>query len=351
MRTEDRIHGKKGTLMFYGFELKKATAWGAWVGAFFLLLPLSTQAQFYGGGPGMMYGGGMYGGGMMGPGMMGGAGGQGPGVVVVKYGEKIYDAVFGDLVDYKLQYIQVPADQIGVNYFDDGTHGDEVAYDGIPSLIIINRDTYLGPFSIRYKIELQKILEIAEKMGPIEFYRLGIVTEDKESKVAKISDWNQNLKGVLDDLRARLAQFQGYNDDKYVKSIDPALFETMEGGFGVTSGMGPGGYLPDLPPPPGVPQPNVRTGLPENLGGGLEPAVPAAPRPAAEPGTQANSKNQPQSNTAIRDQSGNIIRVQPNAPAKNKSSSPQPAGRFNPVQRARDAASAVQGRNQSTGNR
>ena len=106
----------------------------------------AARAQGIGyGGMGMGYGGmGMgYGGmGMMGYGGMGMGPEGGPGATVtVKYGEKVYDAVFGDLIDYKVYFIQVPSDTIGVHYFDDGTHGDEVAFDGMPSNITINRET------------------------------------------------------------------------------------------------------------------------------------------------------------------------------------------------------------------
>lgn len=221
--------------------------------------PSTAYAQYgYGGGMGGMgggfgYGGG-FGGGFGGGGFGGGPDGPAQGATV-KYGEKIYCAVFGDLIDYKVYYIQVPATAIGVHYFDDGTMGDEVPYDGMFSNITINRDQYLGPFAIKYKNWLNKAVEKAEEMGALNFYNLGVVTEDPESEVTQLSEWRGSLDNQLIDVRATLAQFEGYDDETYIKAVDPALFESLEGFGGLNAGFGPGGLLPDLPPPPGLPQP------------------------------------------------------------------------------------------------
>jgi hypothetical protein len=90
-------------------------------------------------------------------------------------------------------------------------------------------------------------------MGALKFYNLNVVTEMASSKVTQLNEWERQLNDVLEGLRAHIAQFEGYNDEKYVKSIDPTIFEQMEG-FGAmdASAVGPGGYIdPDLPPPPG----------------------------------------------------------------------------------------------------
>lgn len=269
-------------------------------------------AQYGMGGMGGMGGygmGGMGGYGMGGPGGFGPGGAGGPqGAVTVKYGEKIYDAVFQDLIDYKSYYINVPPDQIGQNYFDDGTNGDEVAYDGLPSLIYINRDTYLGPFSIRYKKWLEQAIKNAERMGAVEFYDLAVASTDPESSVHKVSNWNEQLNSTLSDMRAALAQFEGYDDETYIKAVDPSLFESLEGFGGAGAGLGPGGMLPDMPPPPGLstPQDQLEEGQEEGVG-------PGAPGMGPGPGAGAGPEN---------------------------------TGRFNPVQNTQqtlDAAGALQG--------
>lgn len=270
----------------------------------------------YGGGMGMGYGGmGMgYGGMGMGMGPEGGPGAS----VTVKYGEKIYDAVFGDLVDYKVYFIQVPGDTIGVHYFDDGTHGDEVPFDGMPSNITINRDTYLGPFAIRYKTILKNAMEQAKEMGALEFYKLNVATENPDSIVTKLPDWEKQMKAeVLDTITARLNQFEGLDDNTYKKSIDPALFESMEGYGGLGGGgFGAGGMLPDMPPPPGLPNPmEMNFGQMEGT-------------PELE-GTMLGAPMQP-----------------PAGPGGNPQAGPPRAQRYNPVQNARDTVEAVNTLNQ-----
>lgn len=235
-------------------------------------LPAASQAQ-YGPGMGMGMGGmGAYGMGFPGYGGMGGMD-TGPGAfVTVKYGEKVYDAVFGDLIEARISYFQVAADNVGTNYFDDGTHGDEVPYDGMPSNIIINRDTYLGPFAIKYKKVLENAYATATKMGALQFFNLSVATKDADSKVTQLGDWERQMEEFLNEkVVSRLDQFKGYDDETYIKAIDPSLFESLEGYGGMSSGtFGPGSMFPDLPPPPGVANPyEMQFGNPREGAGSL----------------------------------------------------------------------------------
>lgn len=242
------------------------------VSAFVLLPTIGVSQGFggYGGGGGGGFGGyGGYGGGGYG-GFGGGGFGGNQGLVIVKYGEKVYDALYKDLVKYNVYYIQVPPDTIGVHYFDDGTHGDEVAFDGVPSLITVREDEFFGPFTIIYKKRLEKAIEVAEKMGASEFFNTFATSEQPNSKVPATETYKQrfgevfeNAKAFLDTYNAILAS--NSQAEKYVKSVDPTLIESLEGA-GALGGLG-GGFgggtviLPDLPIPPGMPAPNVRQGL------------------------------------------------------------------------------------------
>lgn len=225
-----------------------------------MLWPAVSAAQFYGGGgygfggPGMGMGMGFYGGGI-GGGIEGGPGA----FVTVKYGEKVYDAVYDDLIEYKVTFVQVPADTIGVHYFDDGSNGDEVAYDGMPSYIIINKDSYLGPFAIKYKNMLERAVNQAKELGAQNFYSLGVATKNENSQVTQLSDFEEQLEAFIQqNLNPLLSQFEGYDTDTYRKRIDPSLFDSLEGFGGAFGGggFGAGGVvLPGLPPPPGLPNP------------------------------------------------------------------------------------------------
>lgn len=257
--------------MMARFQLTKVSI-ALLIAAFtFALTPVSSYSQGYGGLGG--YGGGGFGGyGGGGYGGFGGAGGA-QGVVTVKYGEKIYDALYKDLVRYNVYYIQVPPDHIGVDYFDDGTHGDEVAYDGIPSLITIREDEFFGPFTIIYKKRIEKAIEVAEKMGPTTFFNTFASSEKPGSKLKTTSEYDQQFDEVFESARAFLDTYEAIlasnpQAEKYVKSVDPTLIESLEGAGalgGVGGGFGGGAFsLPDLPPAPGVPQFNIRQGLQSN---------------------------------------------------------------------------------------
>jgi hypothetical protein len=236
----------------------------------FALTPTFSHAQGlggYGGGGGL---GGYGGGGFGGYGGFGGAGGGNQGAVTVKYGEKIYDALYKDLIRYNVFYIQVSPDSVGVDYFDDGTHGDEVAYDGIPSLITIREDEFFGPFTIIYKKRLEKAIKVAEEMGATSFFSTFAASEQPGSSLKTTTEYTQQFDEVFESARAFLDTYEAIlasnpEAEKYVKSVDPTLIESLEGA-GALGGIGGGGFggavtLPDLPPPPGIPQFSIRQGL------------------------------------------------------------------------------------------
>lgn len=236
------------------------------------VMPSSVFAQGFGG-----YGGGGFGGygggggfGGYGGGFGGGGFGGNQGLVMVKYGEKVYDALYKDLVRYNVYYIQVPPDTVGVHYFDDGTHGDEVAYDGVPSLITVREDEFFGPFTIIYKKRIENAIKVAEEMGATDFFNTFAASEQPDSSVASTESYKQRFGEVFENARAFLDTYNAIlasnsEAEKYVKSVDPTLIESLEGA-GALGGLG-GGFgggsviLPDLPLPPGMPEPNVRAGL------------------------------------------------------------------------------------------
>lgn len=264
--------------------------------------------------------------------MYGEMGAQVPNFVYVREGEAIYCAVYGDLIDYNVYPKAVPMDEIEGNYYDDGTHGDEVPYDGIPSNIIENRDTYLGPFAIKYKNMLKKavtdtimsvmdrgafgllqrarkeaaaqrrdvmdvlgearrnaqdsdlirVIEQAQRLaqnqillellgeakdrrakiltktqGPLEFYRIPVAAENKESKLVSYESVNNNLTEKIEEWAdTLLAQFIGpdgepYDDETYRFRLDVTILQNQQGlglqGYGMGMyGGGPGGGPPGM---------------------------------------------------------------------------------------------------------
>ncbi len=237
----------------------------------------AARMGIYGGGPGAgMYAGG-YGMGSMGNlGGPGGVGGQ-QAAVLVKSGKIVYCAVFNDLLEYDVQFFRVGANQLE-NYYDDGTHGDEVANDGIASNIEIITDEYLGPFAIQYKERLELALErikidsngLEIQDWPLQFYGISVAevpitvksVMDKdvapeeeidgllpENRVPRYEFIQENLQEQIDDLQERLLtdfyrpDGSPYDEEKYRKNVDITRLEaSLEFGNELqTGGMGGGG--------------------------------------------------------------------------------------------------------------
>ncbi len=166
-----------------------------WITVAICILVVSVPAwgQYYGRGMGMgMYGGMMgmspYG---WGAGMYGGMGAQAPNMVVVKEGEAVYCAVYGDLIDYRVYTRYVPLDEVAGSFFDDGTHGDEVPGDGLPSNIVEHRDTYLGPFAIKYKNMIKKAI-IDAIIGVMDGGSFALVEKARAQALAENIDQLKN---------------------------------------------------------------------------------------------------------------------------------------------------------------
>jgi len=123
---------------------------------------------------------------------------------------------------------------------------------------------------------LENMMKQTKEMGPLLFYNLNVATKDPESKVEQFKDRNKQMESeVLEFIKGQLTQFEGYDDQKYIKAIDPTLFESLEGFGGFDTGFGAGGYLPDMPQPPGLPQPETM--------GQAQPEEPNANRPPSPP--------------------------------------------------------------------
>ena len=64
--------------------------------------------------------------------------------VKVIAGQRVYCLIFPDKMIDDARFFEVPESQIEGNYYDDGTHGDEIADDGIYTNIEVVRGRYLS---------------------------------------------------------------------------------------------------------------------------------------------------------------------------------------------------------------
>lgn len=89
----------------------------------------------------------------------------------VRGGQLVYCAHCGQLLKDTVAYMQVSAAQAR-DYYDDGTHGDVFPNDGVPTNIVEERNTYIGPYSYHSKMTYQEYIKRAREMGAREFYQV-----------------------------------------------------------------------------------------------------------------------------------------------------------------------------------
>lgn len=68
-----------------------------------------------------------------------------PPTILVKTGDRIFCAQCGRKLEDTVQFLEVTLEE-AVNYYDDGSHHDDVPRDGLPSNIREIRDEYIGPY-------------------------------------------------------------------------------------------------------------------------------------------------------------------------------------------------------------
>ncbi len=151
-----------------------------------------SSGYSYGYGPSYNYGYGGYGGGGYGGGGYGGGGQPATPTptpiptVKVLAGERVTDAVTGALLtDY--YYLDIQDTLLDGNYFDDGTHGDEQAGDGMYSNVKQRADV-MGPETHKYMARLLVALERSEELSPLDFFRMHVLTTETISEVGKLRE-------------------------------------------------------------------------------------------------------------------------------------------------------------------
>lgn len=189
-----------------------------------------------------------------------------PRLIKVRAGERIYCHVCGLLLQDAVEK-DVPEDQ-KAKYYDDGTHGDAEANDGIYSNIVERKDV-LGPVCNELLQRTVATIRNAEQLSPLEFYRLHATADDRLSMLPKSRD----------EERERDMRLKEWND-KFLRSYRKNPNDSTSEFYPVY--VPPPPELPKVPPPtapqPQQGQPGAPSAPPPNVGGyGGAPAPPAAP--------------------------------------------------------------------------
>lgn len=82
-------------------------------------------------------------------------------LILVWEGERIFCAHCGTLLRSTTQFQHVTMEQ-SVNYYDDGTHGDLIANDGLPSKVKDIDNDYIGPRCYQHMVYLEGLRERAQ---------------------------------------------------------------------------------------------------------------------------------------------------------------------------------------------
>jgi len=147
-------------------------------------------------------------------------------------GQRVFCALCGRKLDDTVTLYEVPVSEV-VNVFDDGTHNDDVAWDGVPSNIKDNREEFIGPYCNALKKRLisywDKIdqpdkwgyyseASMPERWAPVSFYELFASTVDRNSTVEPIQVWDKRMVGFREEFYDwAIKEYLGYevHEDRF----------------------------------------------------------------------------------------------------------------------------------------
>ncbi len=130
-------------------------------------------------------------------------------------GRKVKCAVCGRLLE-DVVYEEVP-ETMKDKFYDDGTHGDEVANDGTYTNIVEVNDV-IGPECRPLLFRLVNLLSGSDDLGPLGFFRLFVMTDEPVSTVPKSI-------GVEEDLDTKLESWAGVFLRMFRKNKDDVYSE------------------------------------------------------------------------------------------------------------------------------
>jgi len=148
--------------------------------------------------------------------------------VLIKQGKKVYCAWSNQLLHNDVSFKEVPPEQ-AEKFFDDGTHNDEIPFDGLPSSVDRDNYTHIGPYGVLIALELEllknKVITLdsidrykvhewikKNKYDPLRFYSgLHVTSLDGKTTLPKFSDKLADLTDYAEILDVDvIEQFRGY---------------------------------------------------------------------------------------------------------------------------------------------
>jgi hypothetical protein len=134
-------------------------------------------------------------------------------MITVVEGELVISAKSGEVLQRPVRK-QVP-ESLKDNYYDDGTHGDEVAGDGIYSNVVVRKDV-ISQTEFKERIALESLINKIAKDNPVEFYRVYVAADGHDPEIPSYSYWKDRRDQFLADFKARaLAPYKDANGNFY----------------------------------------------------------------------------------------------------------------------------------------
>jgi hypothetical protein len=164
-------------------------------------------------------------------------------LITVVEGELVISAKSGQILQ-RPERKMVP-ETMKDQYYDDGTHGDEVAGDGIYSNVTVRKDV-ISKDEYKQRIIIETFVGRIARDNPVDFYRVYAATDSYHPEIPSYDYWRTRKKEFIDDYRLRA--LVSYKDEKgnyypVYEPPKPAVQATamgqMGGQGGMRGGMGP----------------------------------------------------------------------------------------------------------------
>ncbi len=140
-------------------------------------------------------------------------------MITVVEGELVISAKSGEVLQRPVRK-QVP-ESLKDNYYDDGTHGDEVAGDGIYSNVVVRKDV-ISQTEFKERIALESLINKVAKDNPVEFYRVFIAADGHDPEMPSYSYWKSRRDEFVNDFKTRaLAPYKDANGNFYEVYVSP----------------------------------------------------------------------------------------------------------------------------------
>jgi len=152
--------------------------------------------------------------------------------ILVQTGRRVFCAHCGMMLQDTVHFATVPMAE-SVKFYDDGTHGDLVPDDGLPTYIEDLREDYIGPWCYQHKLFLEQ-LELRARFKDAYSAKLmqrePMEEEEPQSfySMVKVAPFDKESRLAIDPDARFMAGTPGMEDRYSYWALDKKLDETVE---------------------------------------------------------------------------------------------------------------------------